>query len=68
LTREEEQRVLARVSHLTSHQIADRILATDLAVLLDSLGYYDRRVTWVDKCAENRSDSRASCADKVRHL
>ena len=68
MTREEEQRVLARVSHLTSHQLADRILVTDLTVLLDNLGYCDRRATWVDKCAENQSDSQASCANKVRHL
>jgi hypothetical protein len=39
LTRKKESKVLSRVAYLTSSQIADRILATDLAVYLDDRGY-----------------------------
>ena len=49
--------MLAQVSHLTSRQIADRILATDLAVHLDSMGYAERRVSLADKRADNLSGS-----------
>jgi DNA-directed RNA polymerase specialized sigma54-like protein len=55
LTGKEVQQVLTRVSNLTSHQIADRILATDLAVALDSIGYFNRRVSSADKRAESMS-------------
>lgn len=60
MTRNEEQRVQARVSHLTSHQIADRILTTDLAVHLDSMGYSERRVSLAEKRADNLSGARSA--------
>ena len=44
---EGDSNVLARVARLTSNQIADRILETDRAALLDSLGYFDRRISWI---------------------
>ena len=56
MTGKEVQQVLSRVSALTSHQIADRILATDLAVAVDSIGYFNRRPSWADKRAERMAD------------
>jgi len=43
LTGKEAQAVISRVEHLTSAQIADRILSTDLAVHRDSMEYIPRR-------------------------
>ena len=43
LTGKEEQTLISRVEHLTSAQIADRILSTDLAVHIDSMEYIPRR-------------------------
>jgi len=49
LTRKKESQVLSRLASLTSSQLADRIIATDVAVLLDSIGYFNRRVSSTDK-------------------
>jgi len=45
--------MLARVAQLTSGQIAQRIIETDLVAHLDSVTYFDRRVSWSEKFALN---------------
>ena len=47
--------MLARVAQLTSHQIAECIIETDLASQLDSVGYFDRRMVWTDETVRTRS-------------
>jgi hypothetical protein len=54
LTRKKESQVLSRVAYLTSSQLADKILATDLAVFLDGRGYANRRVSAMGKAAESQ--------------
>ena len=57
MTGKEEPAVLARVAQLTSHQIAECIIETDLASQLDSLGYFDRRMAWTDDTVRTPSGS-----------
>jgi hypothetical protein len=66
LTGKEVQQVLSRVSNLTSHQIADKILATDLAVALDSVGYFDRRLSWGIKRGGSSSNQSGSSTGGTR--
>jgi hypothetical protein len=44
-----EFEMLTRVAKLTSSQIADRIVETDLAAHVDGLDYYDRLLTRADR-------------------
>jgi hypothetical protein len=60
LTRNEVQEVLARVSNLTSEQLADMIIATDLAVLVDNVGYTSRRSPSVEQWAERMRNATRS--------
>ena len=58
--------MLSRVADLTSRQIADCIVATDLAAHLDSLGYFSRRISWTDKLAADSTKKAVDSADKGR--
>jgi hypothetical protein len=67
LTRNEVQEVLARVSNLTSDQLADKIIATDLAVLVDNIGYVSRRSPSVDTWADSMRHAMSSPAGGALH-
>jgi hypothetical protein len=67
LTRKKEPQVLSRVAYLTSSQIADRILATDLAVYLDDRGYCPHGASAAGKRAENQPNPPSDSLGDRRH-